>query len=1679
MAKNDIILNIGFKIDKSAIDTRALTDTIAKRLRNVSINKIKVSKKAINDAFKDFTLNVNKIKISQNAISRLKAQLQKELSSLKVNVSPGPSRGAAASGGAQAAAPTFSPGQALIDGRSLANAKAYRSLVEEIATRVTPNALRAQQRYNRAIGQGGVSFKELGARVAAITQRFGEYALAIRAVGAIQQTIGTGFEGVLNFDSAIQDLSKVQLAADDIGSAFGAVTEAALSTGRGIDEVSTAINEFVRQGKSLGEAAKFAEESLKLANISALNAADSARLATAAQQVFGVTSADLSEKLGTIAVFADQSATSVTEIGTAFLRSASSAEAAGISFEQFTGLLAATLEQTRLGAANVGTAFKTLLARTLKFRKEIVTLANGYAEAAGNQDAIIQSSDNVLQIFEKISKIFPTLNAQQKNQIALQVAGVRQANVFVGTLNNLEKAQSLYNSSVDGASALNEKNSAELEKLSVRAKNLVTSFQALSASLAGLSSGEQDGAVGFIGSLVDSFTGTIAAFTEVTTSLDDVEAGFVNIGDTVKTALFGALVGVVQVLKGPLLQGVSDFFSTSSRGARALTESLINQERQFLNSAKAASASGRQIAGVFSQSASSIVKSNQATQQSLAQQIPLLGSLSRLVSGRANAQNTIINNNDRIIAQLRSQNSLQQDSLLTLLKISNAASRSRQASNQNSFGRSAGRGAAVFALSDTINQSLDSLAKDLEESGSLVSAEIARSSGEFVQNATLLGSIFGRSGVAVALFTTSVSFAAKRISEAFDEAESRITQAFIDREFSAINTVPIVRELESLRNQLGGVANAFSEITEAERIRVEITREINQASDDYLDSLRKQSLEADGFSSSAAEAISSIRRFGEQISFVETGGGRRNFSDSPEGFASLIGELGANGESFSVVTEELKESRNLLRQAQDDLLRIENAANAAFAPFDDLTDGLKQIVENTEGAGFQFEALRDRVQFGDILDGADFGALDLAARGATVTDDAIRSAAQGLIEYVENQRSSLGVQKEQNVAFTAAEEAQKRVNKELERANKLGIEIAEQERLLQTILSGIADQRDSVIQKQDESFKKTSDELDLREKIIALENAEASTLEQKLARELSINQLKRERELLNTKEIEGLRETLRLAKERGSEEQRTAAFTALSQAEDNARSNARSLAQRDTSLSSSSIVDEEVKNTFERISEIIKNVNDRVEQSEKDRVSAIEEVIEANNQIISAEQSLASARASLSDANSNVVSALREAADAQARYAVDIRSAQRAALESTGAQQSLASAFDFAAGNIEQVTNRLNGTIASEQLLAQIRAESAADLLQRVTQLASTISGFAVSFFTASDAQRSQLQQAQGIAQGIASGDIAASSVPEELRGAVAQFSDIIPGLREQLEGFGAEQTGLSGQLEQLRQVSLQLAKDSVSREQLTATQDALAAAQSQAAQAEEAVRTAKDQLAVANVQKQIAISNLAEATAARNIALADANTLEFYTDRALDKLDGINDGTRDTISTLQSVGRDIVSALRSLSIVGRESVANAAGGTLSGAEINGVIGAARREKRLMPAGSKLMLANTSETVLTRRQAGSLGLRPRRQSNAVNGNADGTAMTSLMESLIGEIRALRSEVSSGGVHQVNLQVDTQRNINVRGIEGLSQRLERELAGKFASGGEMEALSGLIIDIVTRMNEVGLSDGLGR
>ena len=389
---------------------------------------------------------------------------------------------------------------------------------------------------NKLVGssfQGsGLSLENFGARLVTITARFATYLVAIRAILAAQQAFRASLDTLVQFDGILQDLQKVL---NDTPEGLARISEqlfsVAQNTGRAIGDVSDSFGQFIRQGLDTEEALKRTQAALTATSISTLSQNEATKLITSSLQIFGDQLRDANDILDLISVTGDKAATNQTAIAQALLRTAGAADTAGVGFRELTALIAATIERTQEAAGKVGTAFKTILTRIQANRTAFIDQANALG-------ANISAADDLVTIFGKLNVLFGSLDEVQKTQLATQVAGQRQVNIFVGIIESFNRAMALQEEQLNSAGAAQRKLNIEQQKLSTQTQNLVTNFQELVVALTSADEGAD--AVNGIRQSISDILGTLNSVTETAVSFVK-EIKSVEVVGIRLSSIFGAL----------------------------------------------------------------------------------------------------------------------------------------------------------------------------------------------------------------------------------------------------------------------------------------------------------------------------------------------------------------------------------------------------------------------------------------------------------------------------------------------------------------------------------------------------------------------------------------------------------------------------------------------------------------------------------------------------------------------------------------------------------------------------------------------------------------------------------------------------------------------------------------------------------------------------------------------------------------------------------------------------------------------------------------------------------------------------------------------------------------------------------------------------------------------------------
>ena len=305
---------------------------------------------------------------------------------------------------------------------------------------INASAKQVQQALGRITGQASEFQKSLDASTARV--------FAFGATTAVIAGVGTAFKKLISTTITVQDeLIKINAilgaSKKDFGAFRDAVFNAAKSTGQSFQTVAAGAGELARQGLNAAETSKRLEAAMILTRVSGLGAEQSVKALTAAINGFqsaGLTAVDVTNRL--IAVDT-RFAVSAQDLADGFSRAGSTAEDAGVSFNELLGLITAVEQKTARGGAVIGNAFKSIFTR-LSRGKTIDQLQQLGVE--------IDASQSGVQKLEALSNALAKISDPTKASAIKELAGgVFQINVVSAALKDLSSETSIFAKATDAA----------------------------------------------------------------------------------------------------------------------------------------------------------------------------------------------------------------------------------------------------------------------------------------------------------------------------------------------------------------------------------------------------------------------------------------------------------------------------------------------------------------------------------------------------------------------------------------------------------------------------------------------------------------------------------------------------------------------------------------------------------------------------------------------------------------------------------------------------------------------------------------------------------------------------------------------------------------------------------------------------------------------------------------------------------------------------------------------------------------------------------------------------------------------------------------------------------------------------------------------------------------------------
>ena len=308
------------------------------------------------------------------------------------------------------------------------------------------------------------------------------------AVQLMRRALRDAIATIKELDATMTEMAVVtDLSVGDYWDQLPEYSARASELGVSINSAYKAATLYYQQGLKANEVTAISTETLKMAKIAGMDAAEATDKMTAALRGFNMELNEASARRvsDVYSELAAVTAASTQEIANAMTKTASIASSAGMEFETTAAFLSQIIETTRESAETAGTAMKTVIARFQELKKapgdigevdgEIVD-ANAIETALRSVGVSLRDTSGQFRdlddVFLELSKKWDSLDKNTQRYIATIAAGSRQQSRFIAMMSDYGRTQELVQKANTSAGASNKQFEKTMESLEAKLEKL-------------------------------------------------------------------------------------------------------------------------------------------------------------------------------------------------------------------------------------------------------------------------------------------------------------------------------------------------------------------------------------------------------------------------------------------------------------------------------------------------------------------------------------------------------------------------------------------------------------------------------------------------------------------------------------------------------------------------------------------------------------------------------------------------------------------------------------------------------------------------------------------------------------------------------------------------------------------------------------------------------------------------------------------------------------------------------------------------------------------------------------------------------------------------------------------------------------------------------------------------------
>lgn len=366
------------------------------------------------------------------------------------------------------------------------------------------NLIKGTQELGNKTATAAKQTAQMGSEIEQLKSRITYFFGLANGVQIFQNAVRKAVQTVQTLDKTMTEAAVVtEFSVGDMWDKLPQYTNEASKLGAEINDLYGATTLYYQQGLKTNEAMSLGIETMKMARIAGMEAADATQAMTAALRGFNMeineTSAqtvnDVYSRLAAV------TAADTEQIATAMSKTASIAHNANMEFNTTAALLAQIIETTQEAPETAGTAMKTIIARFTEVKKlfsegELTgTDEEGEAIEINKIDEALRSvgislrdflsgKQGIDDVFLQLAEKWDGLDIATQRYIATIAAGSRQQSRFIAMMSDYDRTMELVNEANSSAGASQNQFNKTMDSLESKINQLKNAWNEFLMGLA-------------------------------------------------------------------------------------------------------------------------------------------------------------------------------------------------------------------------------------------------------------------------------------------------------------------------------------------------------------------------------------------------------------------------------------------------------------------------------------------------------------------------------------------------------------------------------------------------------------------------------------------------------------------------------------------------------------------------------------------------------------------------------------------------------------------------------------------------------------------------------------------------------------------------------------------------------------------------------------------------------------------------------------------------------------------------------------------------------------------------------------------------------------------------------------------------------------------------------------------